>query len=258
MKKDPGGVHLTAGEYLLRARSGLNQQMVSARRLLMVTVRRVVPQFFERLRDDVYPTFARLAEAKPGLRHRGGNFSIWLSRFDRDDEFKPVLMEWARRFHVEGEEWILDGARKTLSGWHRLRSRKELEIDGFRQFVAVPGLIRDHEHAFHFDDDGWDPTVLSFAGWRATVRKGFEVAMKQHGQQMRALIQARDGIAAVRRSSAEHFEWLAHYHFGEASLASIVKRGPYADKTTISKGIHQAAKLAGVRLRTEPRKLKSR
>jgi len=31
-----------------------------------------------------------------------------------ESQLTPTLMAWARRFNVEGEEWILEGALQTL------------------------------------------------------------------------------------------------------------------------------------------------
>jgi hypothetical protein len=233
MKKDARAMHLTASEFLASGRNGLDQQVASARWQFLLAVQRKVPEYFERLRDEVYPAFARLA--KPGYWRTGFSFSMWQSRSDPDRELTPILMKWARRFHVVGETWILEGALQTLSTWNKFpRCRENLEILGFRKPVCVPGLISDQEHAFHFEDEGWDPTLISFAGWRVNVRKRFDAAMKQHGQQMRALIKERGGVPAVVRSSVEHFDWLALYQCANASLESIAARPGYRDKTTIS------------------------
>jgi hypothetical protein len=257
MKKDEHALRLTASEFLANGRDGLNQQVANARWQLMLAVQRKVPEFFERLRDEVYPAFARLA--KPGYWRTGLSLSMWQPRSDPDRQLTPILTKWARRFNVEGEIWILEGALQTLSTWNKFpHCRENLEILGFRKPVCVPGLVWDQEHAFHFDDEGWDPTLISLAGWRVNVRKRFEAAMKRHGQEMRTLMQERGGVPAVIRSSAEHFDWLALYQCAHASLESIAERARYGDKTTISKGMHQAAKLAHIRIRAKPRKLKSR
>jgi hypothetical protein len=167
-------------------------------------------------------------------------------------------MSWAQRFNVERETWILEGALKTLSIWGKFaRCREDLEIVGFRQIVCVSGLVRDHERVFHFEDDGWDPTLMSLPGWQADVRERLEAAMKLHGQQMQALVKERGAVAAVNRSSEEHFDWLALYQFANVPLESIAQRAGYGDKTTISKGMHQAAKLARVHVRAKSSKLKS-
>jgi hypothetical protein len=255
--KDERALRLTASEFLASDRSGLNQQVTNARWQFLLALKRQVPEIFERLRSDVYPVFARLA--KPGYWRAGRSFSMWQARWDPDRQLTPVLMRWARGFHLGGEIWILEGALQTLWVWHQIpRCREDLEILGFRKAVCVHALVAPHEHAFALEDEGWDPTLISFPGWRVNVRKRFEAAMQQHRQQMQALIKERGGVPAVVRSQEQHFDWLALYQCANATLESIVERARYGDKTTISKGMHQAAQLARIRIRTKRRKLKSR
>jgi hypothetical protein len=259
MNSADAAVRWTGSEYLVSGRDGLNQQVANARWQFIMAVQRVVPEFLERLRDRVYPTYALMAGARPGYWHIGGNFSIWQSRSDPDRQLTPILMDWARQFNVEGETWILEGALQTLSSWHKFpKWRERLEVAGFRKVVCVSVLISDRDHAFQFEDYGWDPTLISSAGWRANVRERFEVAIEQHEQQMQTLIQERGGLPAVVRSTPDHFEWLALYQCAHASLDSILDRAPYAGhKSTISKGMHHAAELAQVRIRAKRGKLKS-
>ncbi len=256
MKKNERAVHLTANEFLASGRNGMNQQVASARWQFMLALQRNVPEFFERLRDEVFPAFTLMP--KPGYWRTGLSFCMWQARSDLDGQLTPILMKWARRFNMEGETWILEGALQTLSTWNKFpRCRESLEILGFRKPVCVQGLVREDEHAFHFEDEGWDPTLIRFPGWRVTARKRFEAAIKQHGQQMRALAKDRGGVPAVVRASREHFDWLTLYQCGDATLESIAKDAVYGDKTTISKGMHQAARLARIRIREKSRKLKS-
>jgi hypothetical protein len=57
---------------------------------------------------------------------------------------------------------------------------------------------------------------------------------------------------------ADHFEWLAIYQCGNASLQFILEQAGHAGgKSSISKGMHRAAKLAQIRIRGKRRKLKS-
>jgi hypothetical protein len=255
MKKDERAVRLTASEFLANGSNGLNQQVANARWQLILALQRKVPEFFERLRDEVYPAFGRLAEPSWG---KGAGFAMWQSRSDPDRQLTRVLMSWAQRFNVEREAWILEGALRTLSNWGKFaRCRENLEIVGFRQLVCVPGLVWDHERAFHFEDDGWDPTLMSLAGWRISAFERFEATIEQHGHRMQALVKERGGVPAVTRSSEEHFDWLALYQCANVPLASIAQRAGYGDRSTISKGMHQAAKLARIHIRAKARKLKS-
>src|SRR2546427_193509 len=155
MRKNASSVYLTAGEFLATARNGLNQQVANARWQFTLSVQKHVPEFFERLRDQVLPVFERLV--KPGYWHTGCSFSMWQSRSDSDRKLTPTLMNWARQFHVERETWILEGALQTLSTWNRFpNTRENLEILGFRKPICVPGLVLDHERVFHFEDEGWE------------------------------------------------------------------------------------------------------
>jgi hypothetical protein len=256
MQKDKRASHLTASEFLASDRSGMNQQRANARWQFLLALQRQVPEIFERLRSDVLPVFARLA--KPGYWKASRSFSMRQSRCDPDGELTPVLMEWARRFNLDGEIWVLEGALQTLSIWNAFPDcRENLDIQGFRTLVCVPGLISDQEHAFHFEDEGWDPTLISFLGWRVQVQERFEKAIQRYRHQMQALVKKRGGVPAALKYSEEHFDWLALYHCANATLDSIAKGARYGDKTTISKGMHQAAKLAGIPIRAKG-KLKSR
>jgi len=255
--KNERALRLTASEFLSNDKRGMNQQVVNARWQFLLALNRQVPEVFERLRNDVYPVFARLA--KPGYWSPGRTFSMWQSRYDPDRHLTPVLMTWAHRFHLADEIWILEGALQTLSNWNKFaHSRESLEILGFRKPLCVPGLVANHEHAFHFEDEGWDPTLISFPGWRAHVTQRFKAAIQQHRQQMQALVKERGGVPAVVRSQEEHFDWLALYQCADATLESILEGSGYGDKTTISKGMHQAAELARIRIRPKRRKLNSR
>ena len=261
MRKRRDRLHLTASEYVVQDREGQNRQIAAARRQFIKAVRSSVPAFFERLRSDVYPTYARRSKGKPRYWKMGWKFSTWQILSDADGRVTPILVGWAREFNVEREEWILEGALQTLSDWHQApKSRRAMEVEVWRfcQFVAESRRITEAEHRFQFEDSGWDPTFISCAGWRANVKKRFEEALKAHEQKMRGLAKERGLVRAVLRASTEHFEWLALYHCGGHSLARILTRAPHAgNSTTISRGIHSAARLACLSVRAKRSKLKN-
>jgi hypothetical protein len=188
----------------------------------------------------------------------GWKFETWQLLSDRDNQLTPILMAWAQKFNIQAEEWILEGALQTLSNWHRFpEQRASLDSWGFRQWIAVPGLVSAEDQRFRFSDEGWDPTFRSFAAWRTDIRKRFEEAIEVHERQMRKLVEDRGALEAVFRFSTDHFQWLALYQCGNLSLDSILHRAPHAgDKTTISKGIHSAATLAAIAVRPKRHKLK--
>jgi hypothetical protein len=249
---------LTPGEYVVRNEDGQDDQIASARWQFLEAVSRVVPSFLEGLRDQVYPEYAQLADGNPDYWRIGWKFENWQSLSDRDNKLTPVLTAWAWRHNVDGEDWILEGALQTLSNWHQFpQQRAALDVWGFRQWIAVPGLISADDSQFRFSDGGWDPTFSNSTGWRTRVIKDFEKALDAYECRMRRVVEDLGAIQTVSRFSADHFQWLALYQCGNLSLDSILHRSPHAgDKTTISKGIHSAAILASIAVRPKHRRLK--
>jgi hypothetical protein len=70
MKKGKKVRNLAYGEYVSPEPSQ-NTEIAGARWMLIEAVSRVLPRFFEQLRDRVYPTFARLAENRQGFWEPG-------------------------------------------------------------------------------------------------------------------------------------------------------------------------------------------
>src|SRR5262249_24939890 len=131
---------LTFGDCVVRNQDGQDDQVVSARWQFIEAVSQVVPAFLEVLRDQVYPAYARLADANPDYWVTGWKFETWQLLSDRDNQLTPILMAWARQFNVQGANWILEGALQTLSYWHRFpEQRAILDPWGFRPWIAVDG-----------------------------------------------------------------------------------------------------------------------
>ena len=248
----------TPADYLVRNREGQDDQIAGARLQFIEAVGSFVPAFLEQLRDQVYPEYARLADVNPEYWVMGSRFETWRLRSDPDNRFAPILMAWAQDFNVQGEDWILEGALQTLSYWHQFpRSRAALDIAGFRQWNGFKVLTSAEERRFEFSDEGWDPTFVSATGWRTKIRKRFESAIRAHERRMLKLVVERGAIPAVGKFSKEHFAWLALYQCGNLSLEAILLRAKnVGGKTTISKGIHNAAILAAMDVRPRRRKAK--
>jgi len=251
---------LITGDYLIcDQRGNSNNQVVSARWEFIQALQRKLPTFGERLRKEVYPKFARLARNQPGYWETGWTFVTWQLHSDRQNQLTPDLEAWAGAFHLAGKAWILEGALETLDRWHKCPDRRaSLHLGGFRQHVCGPVLIGDCEHRFRLEDWGWDPQLLRWEGYRAHVQRRFAAELHAYQKRIRALAKARGAQPVHRRYSVEHLEWLALYHCGGRSLEKILKCSPFAgDKTTISKGLHQAACLIRLTVRAKCGKLKS-
>jgi hypothetical protein len=180
--------------------------------------------------------------------------------FDQSVPVGRIILKWARGFNVETEEWILSGALQTISRWHRFPdSPRQLDLTNFRQIVAETNPIREGGRHFRFHADGWDPTLMSFAGWREGVTNKFKQVILKYERTMGGKAKQRGLEPTVQRFSPEHFDWLALFHCGNQSLEAIRTRGGKivaADKTAISRGIHLAAKLARINVRSTRPKLK--
>jgi hypothetical protein len=250
---------LSASDLLASDEKQQTAQVAEARSAFIEAVHRLVPAFFERLRDHVFPEFSRLSDATPGYWGAGWTFGTWRLHSDRLNILTPVLTDWAREFNVQGETWILEGALQTLWNWKRSPALKaKMDPGGFTPRFAFASVITDDdEHHFRFEDEGVDPTFLTFEYWRIHVRKRFEEALDAYEKQLSERIKGRGAVNASSRFSPEHFEWLALFHCGNSSLAAILSRSRMiADKTAISRGIHTAAKLAKISVRSSRRRLR--
>jgi len=250
---------------------GITTQTAAARRLLMETARQVCPEFFERLRDDVYPKFARLVRERDRqpdppfwLDRRpywepGWRFETWRIISDRDHALTPDLRVWARSFNAD-EDWILEGALQTLWLWQKYPNlRESLDIKGFFPPPGGDVVISGEEAEFKFQDRGWQPQLEKWAVWRDRILERFEKELSAHKGKLCTLTEKRGAVRAYSPQGVDSFEWLALYQWKGQTLEQILNRYRMAaDKTTIWHGIDKASRLAGIQLRQRSRKLKFR
>jgi hypothetical protein len=223
--------YLVASEYVAPAVNGRCDRYTAAARWEFIkALSRTVPRFFDQLRDQVY------------------------TKFTQADRGEPALASWGREFHVDAAAWIMEGARATLSKWHRLQSAKtQLDyLGGFRTLVVEDGMTGASygEREFKFSDPGWDPLLIKFDGWHRSVLDRIEIELKAYEQRVRGIAEERR-LKKVPICSNDHFEWLALFQCGNFSLDSIRALYPLVGGTdTISKGMHSAADLIGLTVRT--------
>ena len=256
---------LAWGEYLsVDELKGFDTQTSSARKLFMETVQRVCPEFFERLRDDIYPTFANLAQKKrepwegPEYWKPGWTLDTWQQRSDREDQLTPHLRKLAQAFNAD-EDWVLEGVLQVLWLWQkRPNLRKDLDTRGC---FPIPGgslLISGEEAQFSFEDEGWQPQVERWAVWRDRVQGCFEKELSAYKEKLCSLAEKRGAVPAYSLQDEQCFEWLALYQCKGQRLEEIRELYPMTgDKTTIWKGIEKAAHLAGIKVRPRSHKLKN-
>lgn len=247
------------GEYIVTEQSE-NFQVAGARRKLMEAVQRVLPRFFEQLREQVYPTYARLAENRPGYWESGWTYETWQLVSDRDRQLTPYLMAWAKAFHVEETDWILQGALQTLALWHgHEKSRNSLDISGFRVYCCVDTLSSDEERLFTLEHCGWEPQSQTWASFRDIIQREFKRQLGAYEQRLRSLMESQGVVRARHRHSLKHFEWFALYQLGGMSTTRILQRCPdlKGDESTILKGVKTAAGLLQWKNIRKARKRKS-
>jgi len=160
---------------------------------------------------------SRTTDANPDYWVMGWTFETWQLLSDRDNQLTPVLMAWARKFNVQGEDWILAGALQTLSNWHRsAQQRAALDLWGFRQWIAVPGLISDEDHRFTFSDWGWDST---FSSLPVGVRASGSVSKKR--------------LPCMNAACANWLKIAAHFQRCSGSAPTISSGWPFINAATL-------------------------
>ena len=131
------GNRLGWGEYISPDQNE-NTEIAEARWQFAQVVRRILPRFFEELRERVYPQYAHLSESRPDYWQAGWTFETWHLCSDRDNQLTPHLLSWARAFGVQEETWMLEGALQTLWLWNKDREcRDSIDIVGFHSCRAV-------------------------------------------------------------------------------------------------------------------------
>jgi hypothetical protein len=259
MSTPPPRRPLAFGEYLTVTGNTVDRQTAGARRELIHVIQRVVPEFFERLRDQVYPKFARYARVaartpaitRKGLRRGPGHWELgW--RFETWDvqsgrnRFKPLLVSWARDFHCAEETWILEGALRTLAAWYEdpewLQAR-----DVSRFYLPEAGHILVDYEKFVFEDSGWSPQFETWVRFRRGIQARFKEQLIAYEQKVRKLIESRGGQRVRHRYSVKNFEWFALYQLRGMSSVQIehCRTAAKGDESTVLKGIHTAERLLG-------------
>jgi hypothetical protein len=259
MKQGKPVRNLGWGEFILPDQSQ-NTEIAGARWEFTKMVRRVFPRFFEQLRERVYPSFARLAENRPGYWELGWTFETWQLQSDPDQQLMPCLLGWAREFHAD-ETWILEGALQTLWLWNGdPKLRESLDMFGFRSSCCVDVLTSDEERLFTFEHEGWDPQTQRWGSFRDSIKGKFQKHLDTYERRLSSLMESRGAVRARKRYSADHFAWFALYQLGGLSATKILQQHPAlkGDESTILKGVKTAAGLLQWTNVRKPRKAQTR
>jgi hypothetical protein len=235
---------LARGEYLVS-----DTDPIGARRELMGAIKTEVPEFFEQLREGVYPAFATATES---WASENDGPPTWIFVQSHSSQLKAALLEWARHFNAE-ENWIFEGAVSLLSHWHRYaESREALDVGGF--LLDSPGgwgLVNQAERQFHFLDSGWNPQFQTWAEYNKRVTERFKQELSEYEQKIRDLAEQRKGVRVQSRFSTENFRYFALCRFRRMSPARIFEQLGGGDFSTVTKGIKAAAAMLQMDSKTD-------
>jgi hypothetical protein len=233
---------------------------IGARRELINAIKTNVPEFFEQLREDVYPAYAHASEAWSSEHDEP---PTWMFVRSHRSQLKAAIEQWARNFKLNAEEeedeektWILEGAVSLLWHWHRYpKTREALDVQAF----LLPssggwGLFNEAEREFHFSGDPprWNPQTQTWAEYNKEVIYWFKQELCQYKQKIRALAKQRKGVRVQSRYSSDDFKYFALYRFRGMSPEKIfqhLKQG--GDPSTVRKGIKAAAKMLQMPYKTD-------
>jgi hypothetical protein len=235
LKPEKKNARLAMDEYLL-------SDPIGARRELTKAIKTEVPEFFEQLREGVYPAFAR---ATKGWILKHDKLPTWILVQSHPSQLKAALLQWARKFNAE-EDWILEEALKLLWHWHRYpKMREELDVGDFLlDSPATWGLVTEAERQFHFQDAGWNPQFQTWAEYNKRVSVRIKQELREYQQKIRDLAEHRRGVRVQSRYSTEDFRYFALYRFAGMSAAGIFKRLELnGDYSAVTKGMKAAAKI---------------
>jgi hypothetical protein len=247
---------LVSGEYV-NSGEAVNDQTTSARQKLVRVIQCIVPEFFEQLRERVYPKYAvyarlaaRTASITPkGSRRGPGDWELGLSFESWDDpaspnRLKPLLMSWAKTFGSADEPWVLKGALETLSAWYQFPAwRQSLDVSRFCLPVAQETLVNYEK--FTLAEAAWGPQWETWSIYSARVKARFKDELQAYEMRVRTLIESRGGQRARRRYSVNNLEWFVFYQICGMSSVQIenARGGAKGDESTVLKGIKTAAEL---------------
>ena len=167
--------------------------------------------------------------------------SIFLSKLEQlcpdiIEELNNITTEeWAQKYNLN-MPWLIEAIKKTRS------NSSDGKIYGF-------AISSEAYWALPEEYINWDPAEETEAEFRYRIE---EYITRRHAAAQRA-----GWKSAVEKRNILHFAWLVHFQVQGWSIPEIAERYnehyEKQEKTlvedTVSKGIHQAAKLVGINLR---------
>lgn len=230
------------GEYV-SPDTEISEEVYRARLELMKIVKQVFPNFLKKLSSDVFPLYEQLAKGGYDFDQILWTNSSPYALLTEDGGLKAALLNWAAQFNAEAE-WLMDGALRTLRGWHVAPDWRE-SLSWNTQHGRSETFLRGE--AFEFRYQGWEVLLLTWPAYSESLRRRFEEKLFEHERKTRELAESKGLVRARRTYSTVNFEWFVLYQFAGLSSPEIVKRlakgNSHTDPSTVLKGVKTAARL---------------
>ncbi|HAI20687.1 MAG TPA: hypothetical protein DCM14_02090 [Clostridiales bacterium UBA8153] len=211
-------------------------------------VERLCPEVLKSLRDEVRESLESLEDEDL--------LSFWRSEDRYPDEL--ILEAWAERFNIN-VPWILGVANDTLEVWWKHPDTMEpLQW----MWWLGPGYPRAcawlelRTAPFTFGGEAWLPIKERRQVFVERTRAAFERELGAYVEGIGRLAQDAGLEKTPEKRKLVHFDWLVHYQVQGWSMRKIADHYSgegVLSEDTIAKGVRQAAKLVGLKLRP-PRK----
>ncbi len=211
--------------------------------VLLDTISRMYPIFFETLSKKVFPLYSELTKGGFDFERifAGRSGTSPYERLTEDAKLtalKTELHKWAVRFNADSTGWLLDAALHTMRYWHVVpewRDSLRWNLPFGRVIAPVPAIA--------FECPGWEVQGLTFAEYREFVNR----RLVDYENKMRKMAESHGLIRAQRQYSQANFNWFVLYQFAGESSTRIagMSHHPRGDESTVLKSIKAIAGLIG-------------
>jgi hypothetical protein len=218
-------------------------------------VETTAPEVLERLRDNVWPEYAKAYHASV---HSGENILSVLNRSRWSQSLQVVVIEWIHEFRLlhgrNPPEWILSQMESTLSTWTRHPSL----VSGAPGWVWLGGQTMERTPSP-------EDFVISLGTYKWDWRHGRESADEARNlilKEIRDIVNRRfvEMLALItllprapNKRRPEHFTWLVQHQIQRMTFQDIADRS-HVEPITVKNEVTDLKKLIGLSLqRGRPR-----
>jgi hypothetical protein len=166
---------------------------------------------------------------------------------------KDALVEWSHNFQLS-DDWLLDAALQTLYRWQTdvYAWERDKKSDRLR-FLLIgqsPSKTAPAAAPMRFASDPWRPSGESWQEYEVGLLEQFQRDLRRYRTEVERLYRSAKWRPALDIRQRQHYTWLAMFQVRGWSPAKIAETfAPEVEESTITKGVENAAKGAGLTLR---------